>query len=125
MKTIAIPLGRLRLADTNMRISRRTAGLEELKASLLVHGQLQPIVVTRPPEGGFAVVAGARLTLAARALVAEGKWPDTARLAAVRRRADPAALPPATCARCCAGRGYQPATRCPACWRLTRRPAAR
>lgn len=87
MKTIAIPLGRLRLADTNMRTSHRTAGLEELKASLLVHGQLQPIVVTRAPDGGFAVVAGARRTLAARALVAEGKWPGTARLAAVRRRA--------------------------------------
>jgi ParB family chromosome partitioning protein len=88
MKTIAIPLVRLRLAETNMRTSHRSAGLEELKASLLVHGQLQPIVVTRAPDGdGFAVVAGARRTLAARALVAEGKWPDTARLAAVRRRA--------------------------------------
>lgn len=87
MKTIAIPLGRLRLADTNMRASHRTAGLEELKASLLVHGQLQPIVVTRDPAGGFAVVAGARRTLAAWALVADGKWPETARLAAVRRRA--------------------------------------
>lgn len=88
MKTIAIPLARLRLAETNMRTSHRSAGLEELKASLLVHGQLQPIVVTRAPDGdGFAVVAGARRTLAARALVAEGKWPDTARLAAVRRRA--------------------------------------
>lgn len=88
MKTIAIPLGRLRLAETNMRTSGRTVGLEELKASLLVHGQLQPIVVTRAPDGdGFAVVAGARRTLAARTLVAEGKWPDTARLAAVRRRA--------------------------------------
>lgn len=88
MKTIAIPLGRLQLAETNMRTSHRSAGLEELKASLLVHGQLQPIVVTRAPDGGgFAVVAGARRTLAARALVAEGKWPDTTRLAAVRRRA--------------------------------------
>ena len=88
MKTIAIPLGRLQLAETNMRTSHRSAGLEELKASLLVHGQLQPIVVTRAPgSDGFAVVAGARRTLAARALVAEGKWPDTARLAAVRRRA--------------------------------------
>lgn len=88
MKTIAIPLVRLQLAETNMRTSHRSAGLEELKASLLVHGQLQPIVVTRAADGaGFAVVAGARRTLAARALVAEGKWPDTARLAAVRRRA--------------------------------------
>lgn len=88
MKTIAISLDRLRLAETNMRTSHRSAGLEELQASLLVHGQLQPIVVTRAPDGdGFAVVAGARRTLAARALVAEGKWPDTARLAAVCRRA--------------------------------------
>ncbi|KAA0577929.1 hypothetical protein FZ983_20340 [Azospirillum sp. B21] len=88
MKTIAIPLGRLRLAETNMRTSHRSAGLEELKASLLVHGQLQPIVVTPAADGvNFAVIAGARRTLAARALVAEGKWPDTARLAAVRRRA--------------------------------------
>ncbi|PWC40959.1 ParB/RepB/Spo0J family partition protein [Azospirillum sp. TSO35-2] len=91
MKTIAIPLGRLRLAETNMRTSHRSAGLEELKASLLVHGQLQPIVVTRAPDGdGFALVAGTRRTLAARALVTEGKWPDTVRLAAVRRRADEA-----------------------------------
>ncbi|WP_343049627.1 ParB/RepB/Spo0J family partition protein [Azospirillum melinis] len=76
------------MAETNMRTSHRNAGLEELKASLLVHGQLQPIVVTRAPNAdGFAVVAGARRTLAARALVTEGKWPDTARLAAVCRRA--------------------------------------
>ncbi|MBP2300930.1 ParB/RepB/Spo0J family partition protein [Azospirillum picis] len=86
MKTILIPLDRLRLADTNMRATRPAVVLDELKASLLVHGQLQPILVTRHGTA-FAVIAGARRTLAARALVAEGKWPATARLSAVCRRA--------------------------------------
>src|SRR2546423_4852573 len=40
--------------------------IQELAASITAHGVLQPIVVSRTPEGGYELIAGHRRVLASR-----------------------------------------------------------
>jgi ParB family chromosome partitioning protein len=54
-----LPTDRIRPGRNQPRLSVRPEELEELAASVRVHGVLQPIVV-RPAPGGYEIVAGER-----------------------------------------------------------------
>jgi ParB family chromosome partitioning protein len=69
----AIPLNRLKASTLNVRKTEKTAQIEELAASIAVHGLLHPLTVTAlSKDGGFGVVAGGR-RLAALKLLAKRK----------------------------------------------------
>lgn len=60
-----IPLAEIRVSDDNVRISQQTVALEELAASIEIHGLLQPVVlvgeVGNPP---YQLISGQRRFLA-------------------------------------------------------------
>lgn len=55
-----IAINEIRPNPLQPRRQFRDAGLSELANSIKRHGVLQPIVVTRDPEGGFTLIAGER-----------------------------------------------------------------
>ena len=68
-----IPLNKLVPSPANVRRFRSEGGITELAASLLAHGQLQNLVVSKGAKGKFEVVAGARRLAAFALLAKEGK----------------------------------------------------
>jgi ParB family chromosome partitioning protein len=73
---IQIPVSRLTLSANNARETQES--LDDLLASIPVHGVIQNLVV-RPAKkkGHFEVIAGGRRTRACQQLIAEGKLPKT------------------------------------------------
>lgn len=67
---IEVPLNRLVRSDQNVRRTEDLAGIEELVASILAHGLLQPLLVVAREDGRYGVVAGSR-RLAALKLLAK------------------------------------------------------
>lgn len=57
---IEVPLNKLVASDRNVRRTGAADGIEELAASILAHGLLQPLLVSIREDGRYAVVAGAR-----------------------------------------------------------------
>src|SRR4051794_22964653 len=73
MSVMTVPISRLVLSKANVRKTERTAGLEELIASIAAHGVRQNLNV-RPITGGrYEVVAGGRRLLALKQLVKDGR----------------------------------------------------
>lgn len=69
-----IPLEKLVAWKDNPRKTGRDKGMDELCASIMAHGLLQSLVVTRPDEDGNAlVIAGERRLKALNRLADEGK----------------------------------------------------
>lgn len=68
-----IPLNKLVPSPANVRRFRSEGGITELAASLLSHGQLQNLLVSKGTKGKFEVVAGARRLAAFALLAKEGK----------------------------------------------------
>jgi len=62
---IELPVDEVRISDQPRRYFDRAA-LEELAESIRRHGVLEPVLVTREPDGGYRLVAGERRYLAAR-----------------------------------------------------------
>lgn len=63
---LVVGIDEIHLDQNNPRRSLRREALEELAASIRAQGVLQPVLVRRRGEGGYAVVAGERRTRAAR-----------------------------------------------------------
>ena len=81
----------LHIAATNVR--HTSAGAEadtELRASILAHGLIQPLVVIDSPENGFDVIAGGRRLTALKALVANKDLPAGYKVPCELRTADAA-----------------------------------
>jgi ParB family transcriptional regulator, chromosome partitioning protein len=71
-----IALAKLQKSALNVRRTKPTAGMEELKASLLAHGLMQNLVVTDSGGDDYHVIAGGRRLEALKSLQAEGKLPE-------------------------------------------------
>jgi ParB family chromosome partitioning protein len=71
MPTIA--LNRLDQWKGNVRKTNADADIQELAASISVHGLLNPLTVQPSSKGRYAVVAGQRRLMALQALAADGK----------------------------------------------------
>ncbi|HMP01718.1 MAG TPA: ParB/Srx family N-terminal domain-containing protein [Gemmatales bacterium] len=71
-----IAASRLEKSPLNARRTAGSAGLDELKASILAHGLMQNLVVTEDSDGMFHVIAGGRRLEAIRSLQAEGRLPQ-------------------------------------------------
>ncbi|RDJ20261.1 ParB/RepB/Spo0J family partition protein [Bosea caraganae] len=69
---IEVPLNKLVVAESNVRRTGAKDGVEELAASILAHGLLQPLLVVACEDGRYAVIAGSR-RLAAMKLLAKRK----------------------------------------------------
>lgn len=65
---IEVSLNKLVASDRSVRRSGAADGVEELAASILALGLLQPLLVSRSEDGRYAVVAGSRRLLALKAL---------------------------------------------------------
>lgn len=65
---IEIPLNRLVRSDRNVRRTGADDGVEELAASILAHGLLQPLLVVPREDGRYGVVAGSRRLMALKLL---------------------------------------------------------
>lgn len=65
---IEVPLSKLTVAKSNVRRTGAADGVEELAASILVHGLLQPLLVVAREDGRYAVVAGSRRLMAMKLL---------------------------------------------------------
>lgn len=72
MSIETIPLNKLSVWKGNVRKTGAEIGLDELKASILVHGLLNPLTVQKTDKGDRRVIAGQRRLLALRALHKEG-----------------------------------------------------
>ncbi|WP_322996531.1 ParB/RepB/Spo0J family partition protein [Castellaniella sp.] len=68
-----IALSKLIPSPANVRRARSEAGITELAASLLAHGQIQNLTVRKGAKGKFEVVAGARRLAAFNMLAKEAK----------------------------------------------------
>ncbi len=75
MSIETIPLNKLSVWKGNVRKTGAEIGLDELKASILVHGLLNPLTVQKTDKGDRRVIAGQRRLLALRALHKEGSIP--------------------------------------------------
>ena len=65
---IEVPLNKLVPSDRNVRRTGAADGVEELAASILAHGLLQPLLVVAREGGRYAVIAGSRRLMALRLL---------------------------------------------------------
>lgn len=80
--TSMVPLSSLQFGHTddavgvNARVVDRDQGLDELAASILAHGLIQPLMVRPDAGASFTVVAGNRRLAALRQLVEAGKLAD-------------------------------------------------
>lgn len=63
---VDLPVGEIRPNPLQPRRHFSEEGLAELAASITEHGILQPVVVSRAPEGGYHLVAGERRWRAAQ-----------------------------------------------------------
>lgn len=70
-----IPIEKLKVSPQNVRKSHDKSALDELKASILAHGLINPLLVTEGDNGFYEVIAGGRRLLAHQALEEEGKLP--------------------------------------------------
>ncbi|WP_322996458.1 ParB/RepB/Spo0J family partition protein [Castellaniella sp.] len=68
-----IALSKLIPSPANVRRARSEAGITELAASLLAHGQIQNLTVRKAAKGKFEVVAGARRLAAFNMLAKDAK----------------------------------------------------
>jgi ParB family chromosome partitioning protein len=76
MSIQSIPLSQLEVSPQNARKSFSKSGIEEMKASILAHGLLQNLTVTKADTGKHYVVAGARRLRAFQALEKDGAIPS-------------------------------------------------
>lgn len=65
---IEVPLNKLVVSDGNVRRTGAADGVEELAASILAHGLLQPLLVTAREDGRYGVIAGSRRLMALKLL---------------------------------------------------------
>jgi len=65
---IEVPLNKLVASDRNVRRTGAADGVEELAASILAHGLLQPLLVVAREDERYAVVAGLRRLMALKLL---------------------------------------------------------
>lgn len=65
---IEVPLNKLVASDCNVRRTGAADGIEELAASILTHGLLQPLLVAARDDGRYAVIAGSRRLMALKLL---------------------------------------------------------
>ncbi|HEX3747653.1 MAG TPA: ParB/RepB/Spo0J family partition protein [Bryobacteraceae bacterium] len=75
MSAVYISLDQLKVSPHNVRKSHDKSSLEELKASILSHGLLQPPLVTKAEDGSYDVVDGGRRLTALQGLQKDGKLP--------------------------------------------------
>lgn len=73
--TSLIPLTQLDKSDLNVRTSFDKVAMHELQASILAHGLMQNLVVTKSKGNRYGVIAGGRRLAAMQALQKEGKLP--------------------------------------------------
>lgn len=76
MSTEYIEIKKLVKSPLNVRKTASATADDELKASILAHGLMQNLVVTRGSRGKYQVIAGARRLEALKALQADGALPD-------------------------------------------------
>ncbi len=69
-----IPLGRLGLAEENVRRTDRKGGVEGLAQSIAAEGLLQNLTGFQTENGRFRIVAGGRRLVALEALAKAGRW---------------------------------------------------
>lgn len=65
---IEVSLKQLVVSDRNVRRTGAADGVEELAASILAHGLLQPLLVEAREDGRYAVIAGSRRLMALKLL---------------------------------------------------------
>ncbi len=65
---IEVPLNKLVASDRNVRRTGAADGVEELAASILAHGLLQPLLVSSREDGRYGVIAGSRRLMALKLL---------------------------------------------------------
>src|SRR5579872_470373 len=75
MNTVLVSLDKLKVSAHNVRKSQNKATFDELKASILAHGLLQPPLVVEADDGMYDVVDGARRHAALLSLQKDGKLP--------------------------------------------------
>lgn len=76
MSTEYIEIKKLVKSPLNVRKTVSASADDELKASILAHGLMQNLVVTKGKKGKYQVIAGARRLEALKALQADGVLPD-------------------------------------------------
>lgn len=76
MEHTMIEVKKLEASPQNARRTVTGKGAEELQASILAHGLMQNLVVTRCGDDAYRVIAGGRRLEALRALQVAGKLPD-------------------------------------------------
>lgn len=80
MTTISLPVSRLELSSFNVRQEVDDASISEMKASILAHGLIAPLVVhtivaTPKAKARYGVLAGGRRLRALQSLIADGALP--------------------------------------------------
>jgi ParB family transcriptional regulator, chromosome partitioning protein len=65
---IEVPMTKLVASDRNVRRTGAADGVEELAASILAHGLLQPLLVSSREDGRYHVIAGSRRLMALKLL---------------------------------------------------------
>jgi ParB family chromosome partitioning protein len=75
MQYTMIEVKKLEASPQNARRTLTARGAEELQASILAHGLMQNLVVTRSGDDAYLVIAGGRRLEALRELQAAGKLP--------------------------------------------------
>ncbi len=73
MPTQLISIEKLKASPHNVRKTADKGALDTLKASILAHGLINPLLVTEADDGFYYVVAGGRRLMAHEALVKDGK----------------------------------------------------
>jgi len=76
MEHTMIEVKKLEASPQNARRTVTGKGAEELQASILAHGLMQNLVVTRSGDDAYLVIAGGRRLEALRALQEAGKLPE-------------------------------------------------
>lgn len=84
---IEVPLNKLIVPESNVRRTGVGDGVEELAASILVHGLLQPLLVVARGDGRYAVVAGSRRLMAMKLLVKRKALPRSCNVPVMVREA--------------------------------------
>ena len=76
-----ISLDKLRVSTLNVRRTHDKSAMEELKASILAHGLINPLSVKKADDGFHDVIAGGRRLMAHKELEKEGRLPKGQKVA--------------------------------------------